>query len=137
MNVIIQFQLKPRFLMMSKLIISGKQLHQKLVTLSIIFQSDLNRNKVTDLENADLLTPNRLRLGRNNDRSPVGSLHVTNNPSKFIKENKLIFETWFETWLTSYVPTLMYHPKWFKNDRNLMIGDIVLFLKHDKNLSSI
>ena len=92
---------------------------------------------VTDLENADLLTPNRLRLSRNIDRSHVGSSHVTSNPSKFIKENKLIFETWLETWLTSYVPTLMYRPKWFKNDRNLMIGDIVLFLKQDKNLSSI
>ena len=58
-------------------------------------------------------------------------------PSKFIKENKLIFETWFETWLTPYVPKLMYHQKWLKNDKNLMIGDIVLFLKQDKNLCII
>ena len=27
---------------------------------------------VADLENLDLITPNRLRLGRNNERSPVG-----------------------------------------------------------------
>ena len=31
----------------------------------------------TDLENLDLLTPNRLRLGRNNERSPVGPMLVT------------------------------------------------------------
>ena len=29
---------------------------------------------VSDLENLDLITPNRLRLGRNNDRSPVGPM---------------------------------------------------------------
>ena len=29
-------------------------------------------NIVSELENLDLITPNRLKLGRNNDRSPVG-----------------------------------------------------------------
>ena len=94
-------------------------------------------NKVADLENADLLTPNRLRLGRNNDRSPVGPLFVTGNPSKFIKANKLIFNSWFENWLISYVPSLMSHPKWFKNDIDLNVGDIVLFLKQEGHLSGI
>ena len=62
---------------------------------------------------------------------------VTSHPSKFIKENILIFNSWFETWLTSYVPTLMNHPKWFKDDFDLTVGDVVLFLKHDGQLSGV
>ena len=91
-------------------------------------------NKVADLENMDLITPNRLRLGRNNDRSPVGPMNVTNDPTKFANLNKNIFNTWFEAWLISHVPKLMEHPKWF--DCDLEKGDIILFLKHDNSLSN-
>ena len=35
-----------------------------------------------DLDNLDLITPNRLLLGRNNDRSPIGSMCVTNSYKK-------------------------------------------------------
>ena len=41
-------------------------------------------NAVADLENIDLLTPNRLKLGRNKQRSPVGPMWVTGKPDKFI-----------------------------------------------------
>ena len=37
-----------------------------------------------DFEASDLITPNRLRLGRNNDRSPTGSFRIDNNPEKII-----------------------------------------------------
>ena len=94
------------------------------------------RNKVAELEKADLLTPNRLKLGRNNNRSPEGTLLVTGIPGKFIKENETIFNSWFETWLISYVPTLMIHPKWFKDDIDVKIGDVVLFLKKESELSA-
>ena len=40
-----------------------------------------------DIENLDILTPNRLLLGRNNDRSPPGPLLVTNDPHKILKTN--------------------------------------------------
>ena len=92
-------------------------------------------NSVSELEHADLITPNRLKLGRNNDRSPVGSMRVTSDPQKIIQSNKMIFISWFEAWLITYVPKLMYHPKWFVNDTHLTKGDVILFLKHDKELS--
>ena len=91
---------------------------------------------ISDLENLDLITPNRLRLGRNNDRSPVGPMNVTNDPSKFVRLNKQIYNTWFEAWLISHVPNLMEHPKWFDSDKDLHIGDIVLFLKNENGLSN-
>jgi len=89
-------------------------------------------NIVADFESLDLLTPNRLRLGRNNDRSPVFPLNVTSNFDKIISDNVRIFNTWFENWLLCYVPKLMHKPKWFNSDRDTKPGDVVLFLKHDK-----
>ena len=88
----------------------------------------------SDLEYLDLITPNRLRLGRNNERSPASVLNVTNDPSKFAKVNENIFNSWFEAWLVSHVPKLMNQPKWYNSDRDLKPGDIVLFLKNEKEL---
>ena len=93
-------------------------------------------NKVADFEMMDLITPNRLRLGRNNDRSPVGSLTITSNLGKILEMNERIFNTWFENWLVSHVPKLIPQPKWFKNDNHLQEGDIVLITKDDSVLST-
>ena len=92
-------------------------------------------NVSADIENLDILTPNRLLLGRNNDRSPSGPLLVTNDPHKILKANLEIFTVWFECWLISYVPQLMDHPKWFRNDQDIKVGDIVLFLRTEKEYS--
>ena len=87
-----------------------------------------------DIENLDLITPNRLLLGRNNDRSPVGSMSVSDSYDKLLATNDRIFKAWFENWLVSHVPKLMDQPKWFKGERDLKVGDIVLFLKQDSEL---
>ena len=92
-------------------------------------------SKVANLEYLDLLTPNRLKLGRNNDRSPVGPLEVTCDLNKFLSINQKIFDVWFECWLVSYVPTLIDQPKWFKQDRDVKVGDIVIFPKEEKAIS--
>ena len=92
---------------------------------------------VSDFETMDLITPNRLRLGRNNERSPVGTLHVTDDPKKIFKANTQIFNSWFDNLLVSHVPKLMKQPKWFKSDLDIKHGDVVLFLKNDSVLSSI
>ena len=84
----------------------------------------------------DLLTANRLRLGRNNDRSPIGPIMLTNNPDKFLFTNKKLFNTWFQCWLISHVSKLMHHPKWFQTDRDVKVGDVVLFSKQENQLSS-
>ena len=84
-----------------------------------------------DVEQLDLLTPNRLMLGRNNDRSPAAPLCVS-NPDKLIEQNERIMTAWFECWLTSHVPKLVDQPKWFNSDSDVQIGDVVLFLKKEK-----
>ena len=89
-------------------------------------------NKTQDLENLDILTPNRLLLGRNNDRCPTGPLVVTDNFRHIINSISDIYLTWFRCWLISYVPTLIARPKWHTNEGEISVGDIVLFLKSEK-----
>ena len=87
-----------------------------------------------DLQNLDLLTRNRLLLGRNNERSPSGPLMMS-NPEKILKANADIFTVWFKSWLISYVPKLMTHPKWFRSNTSIQVEDIVLFLKTEHEYS--
>ena len=94
-------------------------------------------NVVKDLENLDLLTPNRLLLARNNNRCPTGLVTVSQDIGKMIKQNNSILDTWFKAWLISYVPTLMFQPKWFQSDRDPKVGDIILFLKSEKDFEKI
>ena len=93
-------------------------------------------SRKADLDSMDLITPNRLLLGRNNDRSPAGTFTTDGYYDKLITENEKIFNSWFENWLLSHVPKLMDQPKWFKSDRDLKKGDVVLFLKHESEISS-
>ena len=94
-------------------------------------------SEVDGLENLDLITPNRLKLGRNNDRSPIGCLEISDKVDLILKSNSKIFETWWENWLVSALPKLIPRPKWFKNDENIEVGDIVLFKKSEGLLSGI
>ena len=93
-------------------------------------------NKVESLENIDLVTPNRLLLGRNNNRSPTEPLLLSQDVKKIISTNADIFRVWFKAWLVSCVPVLIEQPKWFKTSTNLQVGDVVLFLKNEKELET-
>ena len=95
----------------------------------------LGNSRKSTVEALDLLTPNRLKLGRNNERSPEGCVTV-DHPDRILEENQNIFNAWFEIWLTGHVPKLIDQPKWFKSDQNLKPGDIVLFLKQESVISS-
>lgn len=86
-----------------------------------------------DAEMTDLVTPNRLLLGRNNERSPTGILSVKGDSDKLIRDNRRIFEAWFDYWITSHVPNLVARPKWFSSDVNLKVGDVVLFYSKIRN----
>ena len=93
------------------------------------------RSSTSNLESLDLLTPNRLKLARNNERSPEGPVTV-GHPDKILEENEQIFNAWFELWLSAHVPQLIDQPKWFKSDTNLKPGDVVLFQKDDSKICS-
>ena len=88
-------------------------------------------NETDELEHIDLITPNRLRLGRNNQRSPVGPLEVTDKLERLMRLKVEVFESWWESWLVSAVPKLMPRPKWFVNERDVKEGDVIIFCKDD------
>ena len=68
-------------------------------------------------------------MGRNNNRSPTEPVDITGKYDRIIDSNNEIFRIWFKCWLTEYVPQLMKQQKWFKSDRELQKGDIVMFKK--------
>ena len=94
-------------------------------------------NKCSNLENLDLITPNRLLLGRNNSRGPTSPLLLSNDTKKILETNADIFQVWFKSWLTSYVPLLVQQPKWFNSDKDVTVGDLVLFLKSEKEFEHL
>ena len=55
---------------------------------------------------------------------------------KILENNRNIYNSWFENWLLCHVPKLMEQPKWFRDDRHVQKGDIVLLLKHESDISS-
>ena len=89
-------------------------------------------NLSDSLEHLDVITPNRLILGRNNSRSPSIPLQLSGDFRKIVDSNNKIFDQWFKEWLISYVPLLVRQPKWFTSDRNVTVGDIVIFKKSEK-----
>ena len=94
------------------------------------------KNYTSDFETMDILTPNRLKLGRNNQRSPVADMVVTDSYSKIITQNENIFTAWFSNWLQNYVPKLVDQPKWFTSHEMIQVGDVILFLKNESQLSN-
>ena len=87
------------------------------------------KNKVEKLENLVIITPNRLILGRNNNRCPNAPLEIPCDYTRIIEKNTNIFKAWFKAWLISYVPTLVERPKWHISDPKVNIGDVILFIK--------
>ncbi len=90
------------------------------------------RKRSQCLENLDIITPNRLILGRNNERCPNAPLVICADHKMIIETNANIFRAWFQAWITNCVPLLIDRPKWHKTNQEICIGDIVLFLKSEK-----
>ena len=88
-----------------------------------------------DVGDLDLITPNRLRFGRNNDRAPVGPAFLTNDPNKLTELTWRVFEAWWLSWVDCAVPKLLERPQGTYGDRNLQTGDVVLLPQGDSKLS--
>ena len=110
-------------------------------TLSATIANKINnmplalRGICSNVENLDIITPNRLKMGRNNERNPTGPVRFV-SPSQIIKDNEKFFDAWFENWLVSHVPRLLQQNKWFTSNEPMKKCDIVLFLKQDSKLLS-
>ena len=83
-----------------------------------------------------MICPNHLRVGRMNKRALDGPLRLPQNKMEMLKDVDDKYKTWFRIWRDSYVPKLMFRPKWFKTDRDLLVGDLVYFVKKDGALNN-
>ena len=86
-------------------------------------------SRYAGLDELDLLTANRLMLGRNNERSLAGPCKLGGR-SKMEEEQNKLFKVWWQTWLNERVVEYVPQPSgWKYNNENVKEGDIVLLPK--------
>ena len=86
-------------------------------------------SRCENLEYADLITPSRILLGRNNRNALTGYAR-TAKPSRLIKQMDDVYSAWWRAWynqkLTEFVP----QPNlWPQTSYVPQIGDIVMYVK--------
>ena len=82
----------------------------------------------------DILTPNRLKLGRNNHRSLEGAgfnIEMSRIPSKILERNREVFKTWYQLFIDNIHMLQVRPDKWSVNTRVPVVDDIVLFVLND------
>ena len=82
-----------------------------------------------------MLTPNMLRVGRSNKRALHGPMRLPRG-GELLDKVQETYQAWFKIWSTSYIPKVMFQPKWWKQDRDLKEGDIVFFQKKESELDT-
>ena len=84
-------------------------------------------SRTDHLGNRDILTPNRLLLGRNNKRAP-SSMSLTGSSSSIIQQMKDVQEAWWRVWFHERIEDYIPSPKkWREAGKPVKQGDIVLF----------
>jgi len=77
----------------------------------------------------EVITPNRLKLGRNNFRQLEGSIVLSGGPQSLLERNRLLQERWY-TIFTERIHLLVPAPSPVDR-RELKEGDVVLFIFQD------
>ena len=90
-------------------------------------------NRYKDLEKLQIISPNRLLLGRNNRRSMTGQVTAA-SPTRLLKQMQEVYKSWWTIWqeekILEYVPQ---PPKWSRNSQEVKLADIVIFPREDEN----
>lgn len=90
-----------------------------------------NSSNVSDI-GWDIITPNRLKLGRNNSRSLSGPISLTGGSGwdNLLAVNRAAQVTWYQLFLDRIHHLILKPKKWLKTDVP-SVGDIVLFVYLD------
>ena len=84
-------------------------------------------SKVDHLGHRDVLTPNRLILGRNNKRSPSSITQVPSN-SRLAEQLEAIEKAWWKMWEAERLVDFVPQPaKWPRTNNCVSVGSIVIF----------
>ena len=85
----------------------------------------------------EIITPNRLKLGRNNQRSLEGwgiNLEMGPNFTKLLDPTRAIYKCWFQTLVQNIHYLNLCPNKWLRSSRLLISSHIILFVYNDGNL---
>ena len=83
----------------------------------------------------EIITPNRLKLGRNNYRQLDGPIKMDNCPQNQLERNRMLTSKWYEIFIERL--SLLIPPPEKKHDQQPIVGDVVLFLFTDPNLKKL
>ena len=83
----------------------------------------------------EIITPNRLKLGRNNFRGLEGPVKLDNAPQSHLERNRMLTATWYEMFIERI--HLLIPPPAKENDRQPELGDVVLFVHQDPNVKKL
>ena len=91
-------------------------------------------SRTENLDHLDLITPNRLILGRNNRRAMTGYARIS-TPSRLMDQMDKIYRSWWKIWkeekLEQYIPQ---SSRWTKTSVQPVVGDIVVFIKVENDV---
>ena len=88
----------------------------------------------------EILTANRLKLGRNNNRSLAGmgiEVDLTPNVGRLLARNRRIYFEWFQLFIDEIHHLTFCPPKWLSSSRPPVEGDIVLFVYNDAQYGKV
>jgi hypothetical protein len=74
----------------------------------------------------EVITPNRLKLGRNNHRQLEGEILLSNAPQNMLERNRLLAAKWYEIFISRL--DLLVPKAAPAKYRDTMVGDVVLFV---------
>ena len=61
---------------------------------------------------------------------------ASNGASDMVERVEKSYKAWYKVWYDTFVPKLLFRPKWFKDECDLKVGDLVYFQKSESELSS-
>jgi hypothetical protein len=80
----------------------------------------------------EIITPNRLKLGRNNFRQLDGEIELSGSPQSMLERNRLLTERWYQLFIDR-IPLLIPKPE-KPLGQSLKPGDVVLFVFQDPGI---
>jgi len=87
-------------------------------------------SRVKDLDNLEIITPNRLIMGRSSTRAIGGHVRFE-PPSKMVSQMDEVYEVWWNLWKEEKIVDFVPQPsKWNKSNDDIREGDIVLILQN-------
>ncbi|CAM1300082.1 Uncharacterised protein at_DN2014 [Pycnogonum litorale] len=104
---------------------------ESLHTLFCEVEQIVNNRPITamneDIDDPEPLTPNHLLLLQGNGTPAPGIFTKSDNTARRRwRQVQYLANIFWSRWVKEYLPTLQERRKWFKPQRNICIGDIVL-----------